>query len=291
MSAPQRPLGGVAAGLALVLVAVLVGVVAQRGADAAPAPTTAAVEPTGHTTTVQVTAKDMRFQPDTITVPAGDRLVIELTNADRRRHDLVLATGLKTAALAGGATTTLDAGVIGGTVEGWCSLPGHRQAGMVLTITTTTAAAPSHSHDTTTGDAAAFDPMAAPAAGFTARDAAAPVASTGRLHKLELRVQEVVGEVAPGVRQTLWTFNGTVPGPVLRGRVGDTFEITLRNDGGVDHGVDFHAGALAPDEPMRSIEPGSRWSTGSGRRRPASGCTTARRCRCSTTSATACTAP
>ncbi|MFD0521451.1 multicopper oxidase domain-containing protein [Paractinoplanes durhamensis] len=54
----------------------------------------------------------------------------------------------------------------------------------------------------------------------------------------------------------MWTYNGTVPGPVLRGKVGDTFEITLSNDGTVDHGVDFHAGSLAPDGPMRPIDPG-----------------------------------
>ncbi|MEE3920409.1 multicopper oxidase domain-containing protein [Micromonospora sp. BRA006-A] len=79
----------------------------------------------------------------------------------------------------------------------------------------------------------------------------------GRLHRRELHVREVVREVAPGVRQRLWTFDGTVPGPVLRGRVGDTFEITLVNDGTLDHGIDFHAGAVAPDEVMRPIDPGS----------------------------------
>lgn len=56
----------------------------------------------------------------------------------------------------------------------------------------------------------------------------------------------------------MWTFNGTAPGPVLRGRVGDVFEVTLVNDGTIDHGIDFHAGALAPDRPMRPIEPGER---------------------------------
>ena len=63
-------------------------------------------------------------------------------------------------------------------------------------------------------------------------------------------------EVAPGVRQRLWTFNGTAPGPALHGRVGDVFEITLVNDGTIGHSIDFHAGALAPDEPMRTIPPG-----------------------------------
>jgi nitrite reductase (NO-forming) len=100
--------------------------------------------------------------------------------------------------------------------------------------------------------------MAEPGAGFTARDAAAPALPSARLHRLDLRVQEVQREVSPGVRQKMWTFNGTVPGPVLRGRVGDIFEITLINDGSIDHGIDFHAGALAPDEPMRPIDPGQR---------------------------------
>jgi nitrite reductase (NO-forming) len=260
---PARPVGGVAAGLALVLVAVLIGAAAQRVTtpDATLAAAASGVTPTGRTTTVTVTADGMRFHPDRIAVPAGDRLIIEFTNRDRRRHDLVLATGATTAALATGATARLDAGVIGGTVAGWCSLPGHRRAGMILTVTTTSApdAAADHGH-TVTADAAAprIDAMARPGAGFTARDAAAPAPPPGRLHRLDLRVQEVQREVAPGVRQTLWTFNGTAPGPVLRGRVGDTFEVTLINDGSLDHGVDFHAGALAPDEPMRPIDPGQR---------------------------------
>jgi nitrite reductase (NO-forming) len=65
-----------------------------------------------------------------------------------------------------------------------------------------------------------------------------------------------VVEVAPGVTQQLWTYDGTAPGPVLHGRVGDTFEITLVNRGSVGHSIDFHAGTLAPQAPMRTIAPG-----------------------------------
>jgi nitrite reductase (NO-forming) len=259
--APARPLGGVAAGVALVLVAVLVGVAAQRVTDptgGSAQPAGAEVPATGNTTTVEVIAEDMRFHPDEVTVPAGDRLVIELTNRDGRRHDLVLASGAETGTVAAGGTARLDAGIIGGTVEGWCSLPGHRQAGMTLTVTT----APADHHPPATaapsGEVPRVDAMADPGPAFAARDATAPVAGGERVHRVELRVQEVVREVAPGVRQQLWTFNGTAPGPVLRGRVGDTFEITLVNDGSVDHGIDFHASALAPDRPMRPIEPGER---------------------------------
>lgn len=40
-----------------------------------------------------------------------------------------------------------------------------------------------------------------------------------------------------------WTFNGTVPGPFVRVRVGDTVEVTLKNheDSSMMHNVDFHA--------------------------------------------------
>ncbi len=76
------------------------------------------------------------------------------------------------------------------------------------------------------------------------------------MHRRTLTVSEVEREVAPGVTQRLWTYDGSAPGPTLHGRVGDVFEITLVNDGSIGHSVDFHAGALAPDRPMRTLAPG-----------------------------------
>jgi nitrite reductase (NO-forming) len=40
-----------------------------------------------------------------------------------------------------------------------------------------------------------------------------------------------------------WTFNGKVPGPFIRVRVGDTIDIHLKNsaDSAMIHSVDFHA--------------------------------------------------
>lgn len=255
-------LGGVAVGLALVLLAVLVAVIGQRaaGSDVTGAPAAADVPATGRTTTVAVVARGMRFHPERIEVPAGDRLVIEVTNEDSRRHDLVLANGAGTRSIPRGATARLDAGVITRTIEGWCSLPGHRQQGMVLTVVAVGAQAPhaGHAAHPSPPDAPRIDAMAEPPPGFTARDALLPPADESRVHRITLRVQEVEREVAPGVRQRLWTFNGTAPGPVLRGRVGDVFEVTLINDGTLDHGIDFHAGALAPDRPMRPIDVGER---------------------------------
>jgi nitrite reductase (NO-forming) len=251
----------------MVLLAVIAGVIGQHAADAGTtsAPTAATVPVTGHTTTIAVTATGMRYQPNELRVPAGDRLVIVLTNADSRRHDLVLATGPRTPLLATGDTFRLDAGIIGSTVDGWCTQPAHRASGMTLTITTVSppnagaSPDPMASMPGMTGAAPGrVDAMADPGAGFTARDASLPSAPPERTHRITLHAQELRQDVAPGVSQTLWTFNGTVPGPVLRGRVGDTFEVTLINDGSVEHGIDFHAEALAPDTGMRTVEPGQR---------------------------------
>jgi nitrite reductase (NO-forming) len=265
-----RAARGVAVGLALVLVAVLAGMTGDRlagpgGGGAAPA-TAAGVTPTGNTVTVDVVADGMRFFPDQVEVEPGDRLVINLTNADQRRHDLVLDNGAHTPPIGQGATATLDAGVISGSMDGWCSLPGHRQQGMVFTVTTTgdagrpggDAAGGHHHHGgAAPGGPARVDPMADPGEAFTPFDAVlAPADPDTTVHRHTFRIQELELEVAPGVTQTVWTFNGTAPGPVLRGRVGDVFEIQLINDGTVDHGIDFHAGALAPDGPMRPIDPG-----------------------------------
>jgi len=228
----------------------------------------ASVTPTGNTTTVQVSMKNMRFTPDLITVPAGDRLVIELTNSDDQVHDLVLESGVTSGRVPAGDTVSVDAGVIGGSLDGWCSIAGHRLMGMVMQVVVSgdaPADAPTdapkpgaHHHEGSDGPSAAedLDLMAEPPDGFEARDATLPPAPSATVHDITLTATEVEREVAVGVTQTLWTFNGTAPGPTIRGKVGDRFDVTLVNDGTIGHSIDFHAGAMAPDEPMRTIDPG-----------------------------------
>jgi len=52
-----------------------------------------------------------------------------------------------------------------------------------------------------------------------------------------------VMELNTGVKYTFWTFNGHVPGPFVRARVGDTLEVHVTNSdaSGMPHNVDFHA--------------------------------------------------
>ncbi|BCJ76925.1 hypothetical protein CS0771_64690 [Catellatospora sp. IY07-71] len=209
--------------------------------------------------TVEVALSGMRATPAVIEVPAGTRLVLSVTNTDSQRHDLRVDGGPRTPLLRKGQQASLDVGVVAADVKAWCAVPGHRAAGMALTIKVggAAAAAQDHSgHTTATGPVP--DPGAAYSTGFTAHDAVLPPAPTGRLHRVELPVVDKEIEVAPGLRQRSWTFGGSVPGPTLRGRVGDEFEITLVNQGTLGHSIDFHAGATAPDGMMRTIEPGER---------------------------------
>jgi nitrite reductase (NO-forming) len=58
-----------------------------------------------------------------------------------------------------------------------------------------------------------------------------------------LETVEVQGRLADGIGYTYWTFNGKVPGPFIRVRVGDTVEVQLKNSASstMMHSVDFHA--------------------------------------------------
>jgi nitrite reductase (NO-forming) len=263
LSRPRGQSAGLAVtGLSIVLVAVAAGVALDPSTVGAGTRSAAAgVGPTGHTTTVKVEARHMRFSPAVVEVPAGDRLVIEVTNVDDHVHDLVVETGAESGRLSAGDTARVDVGVVGRDLDGWCSVVGHRQKGMTLTVDAVGSGAQQHDGDRHDGEQHAGqstepDFMADPGPGFEARDAELPPLPEGRVHRHTLTVREHEREVSPGVTQTLWGYGGQSPGPVLHGRVGDRFEITLVNDGSIGHSVDFHAGALAPDRPMRTIEPG-----------------------------------
>ena len=61
--------------------------------------------------------------------------------------------------------------------------------------------------------------------------------------RVELETIERMGELGDGTTYRYWTFNGQVPGPFVRVRVGDTVEVTMKNheDSWMPHNVDFHA--------------------------------------------------
>lgn len=262
---PQRGLQAVAAAAALALV-LAAGTALGGGGDGAVIDAAGSAAPTGRTTTVDVTITGMRFTPDTVTVPRGDRLILNVHNGNHQVHDLVLASGQSTGRIAPGADARLEVDVVGRDIEGWCSIVGHRQRGMVLHIVTdgdeaggdTAASGHDHGGGPATGATGSVDLMREPGREFRARDPELAPAPGGSVHRVRFEVTEQRGEVAPGVRQTLWTYNGKAMGPTLRGRLGDVFEVTLINHGSMSHSIDFHAGMVSPDTNMRDIAPGEQ---------------------------------
>jgi nitrite reductase (NO-forming) len=259
----RRPVvWGTAAGAVLTVLAVLV---ANSGGDTDNEASAAGTAGRGNgtTRTVAVTLADMRIRPARIEVTAGTDLKLKVTNTNAQRHDLKVEDGPATPMLAKGSTRVLDLGPVNGSRQAWCTLPGHRAAGMTMDIvvrnTPATSVGTHEGHTSAAAGDNGLDLSADFSAGWHARDADLAPAPGGAVHRVELHAAPATVEVAPGVKQRMWTFGGTAPGPTLHGKVGDVFEVTLVNDDpSMGHGIDFHAGSLAPDGAMRTIEPGKR---------------------------------
>lgn len=76
---------------------------------------------------------------------------------------------------------------------------------------------------------------------------------------IEMTAQVTNIEISKGVTYNAWTFNGTVPGPVIRVKEGDTLRFTLKNmDPKMPHSMDFHAVHAAPDKKFVNVMPNQK---------------------------------
>ena len=220
---------------------------------------TVAAEP--ETVHLDVELGDLFIRPGTVDVPEGGYLEVAVKNNGALPHDLKLGDE-GTPLLGPGETGAFTFGPFTKTAQVICSVPGHSAAGMVMAVNVVAAkpvaATPStDGHAGASGGAAAvIDPNAAPPDGWVPRDPALPVAPDATVHDITFRMTETVIEIAPGVTQELWTFEDMVPGPILRGKVGDIFNVTIVNEGKLGHSIDFHASKVAWNVEMRTIQPG-----------------------------------
>jgi nitrite reductase (NO-forming) len=104
------------------------------------------------------------------------------------------------------------------------------------------------------------DPNAPP---YVLRDPTAPPLMTGTVHDIDLYAVEQPMTVADGFVQMTYAYGltpdtATVPGPVLRVKVGDTVRIHLHNPATnkMPHSIDFHASMVAWNDEMTDINPG-----------------------------------
>jgi nitrite reductase (NO-forming) len=166
---------------------------------------------------------------------AADGQVVELTliNGEGAEHDIVFPDqSARSPRVTGkGASTTMAfrADKTGDFIY-FCSVPGHQQAGMQGQFVVTPRPAPQ-----TLVEA---DISREPA------DLPPPIGKRDpQTVRVDLVSVEVEGRLAESTTFGYWTFNGKVPGPFIRVRIGDTIDIHLKNspDSAMIHSVDFHA--------------------------------------------------
>lgn len=92
-----------------------------------------------------------------------------------------------------------------------------------------------------------------PAARFLERLPALP---SGHVVRVNLVLLDKTVEIQRGMRYRAWTFNGSIPGPVIHARVGDRIDVTLTNRATMGHSIDFHAALAPPNIAYQTLEPG-----------------------------------
>jgi alcohol dehydrogenase (cytochrome c) len=101
-----------------------------------PASTAPSAAASAAATTVALSAIDLAFQPKDFTIPANTDVTIEMTNNGAAIHDFFQPdTKADTGQVQPGQKGTAVVNLPPGTYQYWCSIPGHKDAGMVGTIT------------------------------------------------------------------------------------------------------------------------------------------------------------
>jgi nitrite reductase (NO-forming) len=207
--------------------------------------------------TLDIHAVDLAYRPSDLDVQQPGKYIIKLTNDGKIQHNVTFSDGTNLAANPG-ETKTVEVDIPAGGLSFMCSVPGHSQAGMkgVIAIGGQAPAAAAVDHSAHLLATTLQPDPNAPAPPFV--DATAPAVMSGTVHDLEIAVQEKDMTVVPGVVQHVWTFNGSVPAPTLRVRVGDTIRAHFKNlaTNSASHSLDFHASQIAWNGGMRTINPG-----------------------------------
>jgi nitrite reductase (NO-forming) len=185
----------------------------------------------------------------TLTASVGQGAQITLINGEGAEHDIAFPDqGARSQRVsgAGGSTTIAFRATKVGNFLYFCTVPGHQLAGMQGNFVVTDKPPPELvARADISHDPAGVPPPIGNRAPTTVR--------------VDLETVELEGQLADGTTYGYWTFNRTVPGPLLRARVGDTVEVRLKNaaESTMVHSVDFHAvlgpggGAVATQ-----VEPG-----------------------------------
>lgn len=168
-----------------------------------------------------------------IRVAEGAVVQINVVNGDGALHDFAIPEfNVKSDEIGGkgSATAVVFRASKSGTFEYLCTLPGHKAAGMFGKLIV--------------GDPEETAASQFPDLSMNPNEVGEPVGNRGPKEvTIDLETTEIEGRLSDGASYKFWTFNNTVPGPMLRVRVGDTVNINMKNsiESAHIHSIDFHA--------------------------------------------------
>ena len=168
-----------------------------------------------------------------LTAVEGQVIQLTLINGEGAEHDIVFPDQNTTSPRVtgkGASTTIAFRADKSGDFVYFCSVPGHRLAGMQGQFLVTPRPPP----QTVVEADISREPT----------DVPPPIGKRDpQTVRVDLLSVELEGRLAEATTFGYWTFNGKVPGPLIRVRVGDTVDIHLKNsaDSSMIHSVDFHA--------------------------------------------------
>lgn len=228
---------------------------------------------------VPISLTEFRIDGD-LSVPAGGTLAV--TNDGTQVHNLVITDDGRTADLQGGESEDLAVAVDPGEYEVYCSISGHKEAGMVGTLTVTDgegggeAASGGGSASSGGGNAHggtgeldyealtkqmndSFQPFVDQVTtgelnteGLGGQDLAPTIGADGA-KEWTITMEIVDWEITPGQTVKAWTYNGTVPGPTLRGEVGDRIRVKFINK--LPMATDVHMHGMVLPNDMDGVAP------------------------------------
>jgi nitrite reductase (NO-forming) len=168
-----------------------------------------------------------------LSAAVGQVVQVTLINGEGAEHDIVFPdqnTSSPHVTGKGASTTVAFRVAKAGDFVYFCSIPGHRLAGMEGKFLVTPQPPP--------------DTLAQADISREASDVPPPIGKREpKTVRVDLITTELEGRLADGTTYMYWTFNNKVPGPMVRVRVGDSVEVHLKNsvESSMIHSVDFHA--------------------------------------------------
>jgi FtsP/CotA-like multicopper oxidase with cupredoxin domain len=210
-------------------------------------------------TTIDVSLSEFAIDGNLAAAPGAVTLAV--VNEGTQQHNLVVEElGMETPMLNGGDAATLDLGTVdAGEYRLFCSVTGHAEAGMDTTLVI--------GGDAAAGGEAAAGSHSGGHADWTSPDfdademdrimeesiRAFPTATEGIGNQLlepkilpdgtkefELTAAITPWEVSPGKFVDAWTYNGMVPGPMIKVDVGDKVRVIFNNDTPMGSDIHWH---------------------------------------------------